>query len=93
MIPPDGRPALAAKARLRLDSKSGSWMLLYPERGLALNPTAAGILKLCSGERTISAIVSELHQQYAGRSAAEVRRDVLEFLDQMIERGLVQVRP
>src|SRR5207302_10969318 len=36
MIPPDAKPALAPKARLRFDRTSGGYMLLYPERGLAL---------------------------------------------------------
>ena len=48
-------------------------MLLYPERGLALNGTAASILKLCDGERTLDGIVVELHQQYVDRSGDEVR--------------------
>ena len=37
MIPPSSRPALAGKARLRFDRASGGYLLLYPERGLALN--------------------------------------------------------
>lgn len=92
MIPPGAKPALASKARLRLDSKTGSWLLLYPERGLSLTPTAASILRLCSGDRTIDAIVEELLGQYSDRAAVDVRADVLEFLGQMVERGLVVVR-
>jgi len=91
VIPPGGKPALAKKARLRLDSKTGSWLLLYPERGLSLTPTAASILKLCSGERTIDQIVADLVQQYAGRPEAEVRADVAGFLEQLLERGLIVV--
>ena len=67
VIPPEGRPALVAKARLRYDQVSGGYMLLYPERGLALNPTAAGILKLCDGELTVDAIVERLQRDYAER--------------------------
>ena len=39
------RPCLAPKARLRFDRKSSRYMLLYPERGLVLNPTAADVLQ------------------------------------------------
>jgi coenzyme PQQ biosynthesis protein PqqD len=83
------RPALAPKARLREDRASGGTMLLYPERGLALNPTAASILKLCDGERTVDGIVEQLQREYAERPAPELRQDVLDFLGEMARRGLV----
>ena len=92
VIPPEGKPALAAKARLRYDQASGGYMLLYPERGLALNATAASILKLCDGELTIDGIVERLGREYAERPAPELRQDVLEFLAEMVRRGLLQVR-
>jgi coenzyme PQQ biosynthesis protein PqqD len=53
-------PRLAAGARLRWDRIDGQYLLLYPERGLALNESAAAILRLCDGSRTIDDIVSEL---------------------------------
>lgn len=92
MILRGSKPALAAKARLRRDSKNDSWLLLYPERGLSLSPTAASILKACDGERTVDAIVEELLREYTDRSAADVRADVLDFLEQMAKRGLVVVK-
>ncbi|HYV67402.1 MAG TPA: pyrroloquinoline quinone biosynthesis peptide chaperone PqqD [Myxococcales bacterium] len=91
MIPPSGKPALAGKARLRFDRATGGYLLLYPERGLQLNPTAGSILKLCDGQRTVDAIVAELQKDYAGRPAPELQKDVLEFLEEMERRGLVQV--
>jgi coenzyme PQQ biosynthesis protein PqqD len=91
VIAPAARPALAAKARLRFDHASGGYMLLYPERGLALNPTAASILKLCNGELTVDAIVEQLQREYAERPAPELRKDVLEFLEELARRGLLQV--
>ena len=45
-----GEPAPpGSKARLRFDRKSSRYMLLYPERGLVLNPTAADVLQRCDG--------------------------------------------
>ena len=49
-------PKLAKKARLRFDRHSGGHMLVYPERGLALNETAAEIAKRCDGTRTLAQI-------------------------------------
>ena len=64
MISAETRFRLAAKARLRFDRKSSRYMLLYPERGLVLNPTAADVLQRCDGERTVGSIVAELARQY-----------------------------
>jgi coenzyme PQQ biosynthesis protein PqqD len=91
MIAPEAKPALAPKARLRFDKTSGGYLLLYPERGLALNATAASILKLCDGELTVDGIVEKLQADYVDRSREELRRDVLEFLEEMAKRGLVRV--
>jgi coenzyme PQQ biosynthesis protein PqqD len=83
------RPRLAGKARLRYDRKSERFMLLYPERGLVLNPTAADILQLCTGEHTVDAIVDRLVEKYVSQPRDEVERQVTEFLRTMADRGLV----
>ena len=71
MISADSRPRIASKARLRYDRKTERTMLLYPEKGLVLNPTAAEIAKLCTGEHTVAAIVERLAAQY-GKDAAAI---------------------
>ena len=75
----DSRPQLARKARLRTDRVSGETLLLYPEHGLVLSPSAAGILRLCDG-RSVRDIAAEL---------AAPLDDVLEFLTTLSDRGLV----
>ena len=87
----EAKPALASKARLRYDQISGKYLLLYPERGLALNGTAASILKLCDGALSVEGIVDRLRSEYADRPGPELQKDVLEFLDEMARRGLLQV--
>ena len=84
------RPRLAPKVRLRWDRVEGRHMLLYPERGLALNGTAADIVQLCTGERTIAEIVDALAGKYAPEPRDAVERQVLAFLTAMVERGLVR---
>ena len=90
MIDTTSRPRLAAKARLRFDRKSSRYMLLYPERGLVLNATAADVLERCTGERTVTSIVDELAQKYNHQTPAAVEREVMDFLQAMADRGLVQ---
>jgi coenzyme PQQ biosynthesis protein PqqD len=85
------RPRLAAKARLRWDRKAERFMLLYPERGLVLNPTAADVVRLCTGELTVSAIVEQLVAKYAPQPREDVEREVVGFLTRMAERALVTV--
>ena len=93
MIDASSRPRLAPKARLRFDRKTERYMLLYPERGLVLNATAAAVIERCTGERTVGSIVDELAQKYDEQTPAEVEREVMEFLRVMADRGLVQAAP
>ena len=83
------RPLLASKARLRFDRKSSRYMLLYPERGLVLNPTAADVLQRCTGDRTVDSIVEELAQKY-GHEPPAVEREVMSFLTALAERQLIE---
>jgi len=93
MIDASSRPRLAQKARLRFDRKTSRYMLLYPERGLVLNATAADVIERCTGERTVSSIVDELAQKYDQQPPDAVEREVMEFLQAMADRGLVQAAP
>jgi coenzyme PQQ biosynthesis protein PqqD len=93
MIAADARPRLAPKVRLRFDRKSDRFMLLYPERGMVLNPTAAEIVKRCTGELTVTEIVAQLAEQYAAQPRDAIEREVVQFLDAMTDRGLVRSEP
>ena len=89
----DARPRLAPKVRLRWDRKDERYMLLYPERGLVLNGTAAQVVKLCTGEHTVAAILARLAEQYADQPAEAIEREVLTFLHAMVDRGLIRTEP
>jgi pyrroloquinoline quinone biosynthesis protein D len=89
MLSAASRPRLAAKARLRWDHRGARHMLLYPEKGLVLNATAADVLALCTGEHTVEAIAGTLAARY-GRTADAVAAEVLAFLTAMADRALVQ---
>jgi len=85
----ESRPRLAAKVRLRYDRKAERTMLLYPEKGLVLNATAADVAQLCTGEHTVGAIVAHLTAKY-GQDATTIEREVMIFLSALMERGLLQ---
>ena len=86
---PDSRPRLAARARLRFDRHAAQWLLLYPERGLVLNAQAAAIAQLLTGEHSVDAIVTRLLATFPTASRDAIERDVLEFLDVLATRRLV----
>ena len=80
------RPRLVTGARLRYDEVREEHVLLVPEGAVRLNPTAAEVLELCDGERSLDEIVEVLSARYAG---ADVRDDVRELVDGMAQRGLL----
>ena len=90
MISPESRPRLAKKARLRFDRKTQRTMVLFPERGLELTSTAADIVRLCTGERTVAAIAELLLEKYSGRDRESVVSEVLGFLNEMADRCLIE---
>jgi pyrroloquinoline quinone biosynthesis protein D len=80
------RPRLATGARLRYDDVREEHLLLIPEGAVTLNATAAEVLELCDGERSLDDIVGALSARYEG---ADLRDDVVELVDAMAQKGLV----
>jgi len=80
------RPRLVTGARLRYDEVREEHLLLIPEGVVRLNPTAAEVLELCDGERSLDDIVGMLSARYEG---ADLRADVDELVSAMAQRGLV----
>jgi coenzyme PQQ biosynthesis protein PqqD len=90
VISSESRPRLASKARLRLDRRTDRLMILFPEKGLELSRTAAEVVRLCNGERTVTDMVSRLLEIHAGADRAAVEREVLEFLNALADRCLIE---
>ena len=80
------RPRLVDGARLQYDDVREEHLLLIPEGAVRLNETAAHVLELCDGERSLDDIVGALSQRYDG---ADLRDDVVELVGAMEQRGLV----
>jgi coenzyme PQQ biosynthesis protein PqqD len=90
MIGAGDRPRLASKARLRRDQVTGKTLLLYPERGLALNDTAAEILGLCTGEATVAEIIEQLVGKYGADRREALASEVKTFLQSLADRNLLR---
>ena len=80
------RPRLVTGARLRYDEVREEHVLLVPEGVVRLNPTAAAVLELCDGERSLEEIINSLSARYDGTG---LRDDVEGLVDGMTQRGLV----
>ena len=86
------KPRLSSKARVRPDPRDGAPVLLSPERGLRLSATAAAVVALCDGTRTVEAIVDELAARYAA-DRARVDADVRALLADLRARALLDPPP
>ncbi|MGB5733384.1 MAG: pyrroloquinoline quinone biosynthesis peptide chaperone PqqD, partial [Thiohalocapsa sp.] len=87
---PEDVPVMARTFRLQWEEAQGSYVILYPEGMVKLNPAAGEILSRCDGERTVAAIIGELEHKFPDSDG--LRDDVINFLStayeqQWIERG------
>ena len=80
------RPRLITGARLRYDEVREEHLLLVPEGAVRLNVSAAAVLELCDGERSVDDIVGVLTERY---QSADLGNDVRELVDGMAQRGLL----
>ena len=78
-------PRLAAGVRLHRDTVREKQVLLTPEGVLVLNATAAAILALCDGQRSVSTIAAELNTQY-NRVVGE---EIVTLLNRLAQKRLV----
>ena len=82
----ESRPVLRRYARVQYDDVRQRSVLQYPEGALFLNDTAAEILSLCDGTRTVAEIAGTLGAKYG----SDVLADVTEYLSRLQERELVR---
>ncbi len=76
-IPGSVVPRLSATFRLQYEQAQQSWVLLYPEGMVKLNPSAAEILQRCDGVRDVATITRELEQAF---DEADLSADVAAFV-------------
>ena len=82
-------PRLPRGVRLRFDEVRKAHVLLAPERAFDLDETAATVLNLVDGQRSISAIVDELAARFdADRDMIEA--DVIEMLADLVGKRVVE---
>lgn len=81
--------AVSPTMRLQYEPAQQCHVLLYPEGMVQLNPSAAAILELCDGSRTLEEIAASLQARFPG--TGELINDVAEFVEVASARGWVRV--
>jgi pyrroloquinoline quinone biosynthesis protein D len=71
-------PRFSPLHRLQWEDAQQRYVILYPEGLVELNPSAAEILLLCDGARTLDDIVETLEEKFA---VSGLNSDVTEFLE------------
>ena len=86
----DAKPRLPRGVRLTHNEAQGGWVLLAPERIFKADAVAAEILKRCTGEATLAAIVDDLAAAF-NAPRERIRADVSKLLLGLAEKKLLEL--
>lgn len=81
-------PRLDIGCRVR-EVENGDSILLLPEGILRLKGTAAEILRLCNGERTVADILRAMQALYPSSDPPQIEQEIGSFLNRLLERRAV----
>lgn len=79
------RPHLRRGVRTATDPLSDGTVLLFPEGVLIMNETAAAVILLCDGARSVAEVVQAVRQVYDDVEVA----DVMAMLEDLIVQNLL----
>ena len=89
-IPADARPRLPRGVRLVHNEAQGGWVLLAPERVFKADAIAAEVVKRCTGETTLAAIVDDLAKAFAA-PRDRILADVTALLRGLADKRLLEL--
>ncbi|SIO29078.1 pyrroloquinoline quinone biosynthesis protein D [Rhodovulum sp. ES.010] len=91
MIEADDIPVIPRGVRMQFDRVRDGWVLLAPERTVALDEIGRAILSEIDGERSFGQITAGLAARYAALQE-EIAEDSRRFLGALIDRRFLEVR-
>lgn len=89
-IPSDARPRLPRGVRLSHNEAQGGWVLLAPERIFKADAIAVEVLKRCTGEATLGAIVDDLAGAF-NAPRERIQADVTALLLGLADKKLLEL--
>jgi pyrroloquinoline quinone biosynthesis protein D len=84
------RPRLPRGVRLMHNEAQGGWVLLAPERVFKADVVTVEILKRCTGDATLAAIVDDLAETFAA-PRERIHADVVKLLSGLAEKKLLNL--
>jgi pyrroloquinoline quinone biosynthesis protein D len=85
-------PRLPRGVRLTHNEAHGGWVLLAPERVFKADAVTAEILKRCTGEASVAAIVDDLAKAFAGAPRERIQADVVKLLGSLADKKLLELK-
>ncbi len=89
-IAADACPRLPRGVRLVHNEAQGGWVLLAPERVFKADAIAAEVVKRCTGEATLAAIVDDLAKTFSA-PRDRVLADVTALLRGLADKRLLEL--
>lgn len=90
-LDPAAKPTLPRGVRLKHDAVRDEWVLLAPERMLKLNAVSVEVLKRCTGDATLAALVDDLAAAFDA-PRERIALDVDAMLAGLAAKRLVDLR-
>ena len=87
---PTSHPRLPRGVRLVHNEAQGGWLLLAPERVFKADAVSAEILKRCTGEATLEAIVDDLAKTF-NAPRERIQADVVKLLASPADKKLLEL--
>ncbi len=83
-------PVIPPGLRLQWEAAQQAHVLLYPEGMVRLNQSAASILQLCDGRRSVAGIIADLERSFG---ASGLSADVLTFVSHALQKHWLRAGP
>ena len=84
------KPRLPRGVRLVNNEAQGGWVLLAPERVFKADAIAVEILKRCTGEATLDALVDDLARTF-NAPRAQIHADVVKLLGGLADKKFLEL--
>jgi pyrroloquinoline quinone biosynthesis protein D len=90
VVSPTSHPRLPRGVRLVHNEAQGGWILLAPERVFKADTVSAEILKRCTGEATLEAIVDDLAKTF-NAPRERIHADVVKLIGTLADKKLLEL--
>jgi pyrroloquinoline quinone biosynthesis protein D len=87
---PSSHPRLPRGVRLVHNEAQGGWILLAPERVFKADAISAEILKRCTGEATLEAIIDDLIKTF-NAPRERIYADVVKLIGSLADKKLLEL--